>query len=66
MSIAKVIELHSEGKDIEAATAAALKEASKTLSNIKSIYLEDIQAVVKDNKIDKYRVNAKVTFVVKK
>lgn len=66
MSIAKVIELHSEGKDIESATEAALKEASKTIKNIKSIYLEDIQAVVKDNKIEKYRVNAKITFVVKK
>lgn len=65
MSIAKVIEIHSEGSSIEAATESALKEASKTVSEIRSIYLEGIQAIVRDNKIASYRVNAKITFVVK-
>ncbi len=65
MSIAKVIEIHSEGSTIEDATAAALKEASKTVNEIRSIYLEGIQAIVRDNKITSYRVNAKITFVVK-
>ncbi|WP_432822636.1 dodecin family protein [Trichloromonas sp.] len=65
MSIAKVIEIHSEGKTIEAATNAALLEASKTIDEIRSLYIEDIQAIVKDNKVDNYRINAKITFVVK-
>lgn len=64
MSIAKVIEIHAEGKSIEAATESALNEASKTLKEIRSIYLEGIQAIVRDNKIVSYRVNAKITFVV--
>lgn len=65
MSIAKVIEIHSEGKTVEAATEAALREASRTVEGIKSIYIEDMQAIVENDKIDKYRINAKVSFVVK-
>lgn len=65
MSIAKVIEIHAEGKSIEEATESALKEASKTVKEIRSIYLEGIQAIVRDNQITSYRVNAKITFVVK-
>jgi flavin-binding protein dodecin len=64
MSIAKVIEIHSEGSTIEAATNSALMEASRTIDEIKSLYIEDIQAIVKDNAITNYRINAKVTFVV--
>jgi len=66
MAIAKVIELISEGKSIEDALENALKEASKTVKNIKHIYAEGIQAIVNKNKISTYRINAKVTFIVGK
>lgn len=65
MAIAKVIELISEGKSVEAAMEDAVKEASKTVKNIKSVYAEGIQGIVHKNKIQSYRINAKVTFVVK-
>jgi flavin-binding protein dodecin len=65
MSVAKVIEIHAEGSTIEEATAAALGEAAKTVDQIRSIYIEDIQALVENNKITKYRINTKVTFVIK-
>ncbi|MDX1775095.1 MAG: dodecin family protein [Desulfobulbales bacterium] len=65
MAIVKVIEVLSEGKTIEKAVEAALKDASKTVRSIKSIYIQDIQAIVgKTNKIAKYRINAKISFVV--
>lgn len=64
MSIAKVIEVLAEGETIEAAAESALLEASKTVHNIKHLYLRDPQAIVEDNKIIKFRINAKVTFVV--
>ena len=65
MSIAKVIEIHAEGSSIEEAAAAALGEAAKTVDQIKSLYIDGIQAVVENNKITKYRINTKVTFVIK-
>jgi flavin-binding protein dodecin len=64
MAIVKVIEVLSEGKTIEKAIDAALSDASKTVRNIKSIYLQDIQGLVKSNKVSKYRINAKISFVV--
>lgn len=64
MSIAKVIEVLSEGESIEAACENAVSEASNSVRNIVHLYINELQAEVKDNKITKYRVNAKVTFVV--
>ncbi len=65
MSVAKVIEIHAEGSTIEGAAEAALNEAGKSVDQIRSIYFEDIQALVENNKITKYRINAKISFVVK-
>jgi len=64
MAIVKVIEVLAEGKSIEAAMESAVKEASETVRDIKSVYLENLQAIVEDGKIVKYRVNAKISFVV--
>ena len=65
MSIAKVIEVLAEGSSIEGAVESGLAEASKTLSDIKHIYFRDFQAIVENNKVVKYRINAKITFVVR-
>jgi len=64
MSLAKVIEIIAEGKTIEGAIEAGVKEASDTVRNIKHVYVEGIQALIADNKVSSYRVNVKVTFVV--
>ncbi len=64
MSLAKVIEIIAEGKTIEGAIEAAVKEASDTVRNIKHVYVEGIQALIDDTKVTKYRVNVKVTFIV--
>jgi len=64
MAIVKVIEVLSEGSSIEKAVEAAIKDSAKTVRNIKSVYVQDIQALVKDNKVGKYRINAKISFVV--
>jgi Protein of unknown function (DUF1458). len=42
-----------------------LPKRTKTVRNIESVYIENMQAVVEGNKIVKYRVNAKISFVVK-
>jgi flavin-binding protein dodecin len=40
----------------------ATRLASKTLRNIRSVYVKEFTAAVENNKITNYRVNAKVTF----
>ena len=65
MAIVKVIEVLSEGKSIEKAVESAVKDAAKTVRNIKSVYVQDVQALVEKNKVSKYRINAKISFLVK-
>lgn len=64
MSIAKVIEVLAEGDSVEGAIESAVTDASDTVRGIKHVYVEGIQAIVEDNKVVKYRVNVKLTFVV--
>jgi flavin-binding protein dodecin len=65
MAVLKVIEiLASSPVSWEDATATAVKTASKTVKEIRSVYVQDQSAVVVRNKIAEYRVNAKITFEV--
>ena len=65
MGVAKVIEILAQSDESwEDAAKQALKEASKTIRNIQSIYIKDFQAIVEDDEITTYRVNAKITFLV--
>jgi len=64
MSVAKVIELIAEGSSIEEAVQDAAKQASKTVRKVRTIFVEGIQAIIKDGEVENYRVNCKVTFVV--
>jgi len=61
--IVKVIELMSESpKSWEEATQNAVSEASKTLRNIRSVYIKEFTAAVEGGKVTSYRINGKVTF----
>lgn len=64
MSVVKVLELIGEGKTIEEAIGSTLKNAAKTVKNIRQVNVEHIEALVEKNKITKYRVNVKLSFVV--
>lgn len=64
MTIVKVIEVLCEGKSIEDALCNGVKEASKTVKNIKQIDVKWVHAHVEKNKITSYRVNAKISFVI--
>ena len=65
MAVLKVIELMAASeKSWEDAASVALKTAGKTVKGIRSIYVQDMSAVVKDNKITEYRLNVKVSFEV--
>jgi flavin-binding protein dodecin len=61
--IVKVIELMSESsKSWEEAVQNVVTEASKTLRNIRSVYVKEFTAAVENDKVTSYRINAKVTF----
>jgi flavin-binding protein dodecin len=65
MAILKVIEVLSNSKTSwEDATSKAVKEASKTVKDIRSVYVENMNCTVKDGEVDEYRVNVKITFAV--
>ena len=65
MAILKVIEVLSNSKTSwEDATNNAVMEASKTVKDIRSVYVENMNCTVKDRKVDEYRVNVKITFSV--
>lgn len=66
MPVVKVIELLAQSEEgWEDAVQVALQEASKTIKGIESIYVKEFQAIVEDNQIVNYRINAKVSFRVK-
>jgi flavin-binding protein dodecin len=61
--VVKVIEALSESeKSWEDAAQKAIDKASKTIKNIRSIYIQNFEAKVKNNKIVEYRVDAKISF----
>ena len=63
--VVKVIEVLSQSdKSWEDAAQGAITEASKSIKNIKSIYIQDKSAKVVNNKITKYRITAKISFVI--
>ena len=65
MTVLKVIEIMtSSEKSWEDATRIAVKTAGKTIKEIRSVYIQDMSAVVKKNNIVEFRVNVKITFEV--
>lgn len=66
MSVVKVIEVMATSeKSFDDAVKNALKEASKTVKNIDSIYVKDMNAKVENNMIVSYGVNTKISFHIK-
>jgi flavin-binding protein dodecin len=65
MPLVKVIEVIAESNQgWEQATQEALRIASKTVRNIQNIYVREMQAIVQNNQIVQYRVNAKISFLL--
>lgn len=63
MPLVKVIEvIASSEKSIDDALHNAVKEASKTIRNIDSVWVKDIKAHVKDGKISTFGVVCNISF----
>lgn len=66
MAVLKVIEILANSKEgWEDATRLAIKEASKTVKNIRSAYVKEQSCEVDGDNITHFRVNVKVSFEVK-
>jgi flavin-binding protein dodecin len=65
MAIMKVIEvLANSNKSWEDATKNAVIQASKSVKQIKSVFVQSQSAVVNDGEVTEFRVNVKITFEV--
>lgn len=65
MSMLKVIEVLAESEvGFEDAARVAVMQASKSVRNIKSIYIKDMSAEVEGTTITHYRVDAKISFLL--
>jgi flavin-binding protein dodecin len=65
MPIVKVIEVISSSEtSIEDAVQSAVKEVSKTIRNVDSVYVKDIKAHVKNGAISTWGVICQISFRV--
>ncbi len=65
MAVLKVIEIMANSNlSWEDAARKAVNHAAKSVKNIKSVYVREQSAIVKDNEITEFRVNLKITFEV--
>lgn len=65
MPVIKIIEIMGDSPDSwEAAAGEAVAEAAKTVKNIRSVWIQDHSATVKNGTIDRYRVTCKISFAV--
>ncbi len=65
MSIVKVIEvIASSETSWDDAARQAVREAAKTVKNIRHFYAENLTAVVEGDEIVEFRINGKISFVI--
>jgi flavin-binding protein dodecin len=65
MSIVKVLEVIAESdRSFDDAAQQAVKQAGATVRGIKSIWIDNFSGVVEGDRIVRYRVNAKLSFLV--
>jgi flavin-binding protein dodecin len=63
--IVKVLEVIAESdKSFDDAARAAVREASKSVRGLKSIWIDNFSGVVEGDRIVRFRVNAKLSFLV--
>jgi flavin-binding protein dodecin len=66
MSVAKVIEITADSeKGFEDAIQAGIRKASKTVDDIRGAWIANQEVMVKDGKVQRYRVHLRLTFLLK-
>ena len=66
MSVARVTEIKSSStKSFDDAVREGIERANKTLANIKGAWVASQEVVVDNGQVKEYRVQMKVTFILK-
>lgn len=66
MAVAKVIEIISGSKEsFDDAVRQGVAKATDSLSDVSAAWIKDQSVVVEDGKVVEYRVNMRVTFVIR-
>jgi flavin-binding protein dodecin len=66
MSVARVTEITaSSTKSFEDAVIVGIERANKTLQNVKGAWIQEQKLKIENGKIAQYRVNMKITFILK-
>lgn len=65
-TVAKVIEITAaSSKSIEDAVENGIAKADSSLDHVEGAWVQEIKCVVKNGKVSEWRVNMKVTFLLK-
>jgi flavin-binding protein dodecin len=65
MSVAKVTEITATStKGFDDAVKAGISRATKTLKNVQGAWIKGFKVDIENNKVQSYRVDMKVTFVL--
>jgi len=66
MTVAKVAEISAtSSKSFEHAIKNGLERANDTIDHIEGAWIKDMKVSVKNGKVESYRVNLKLTFVLR-
>jgi flavin-binding protein dodecin len=66
MAVARVTEITaSSSKSFEDATRIGIERANKTLENVRGAWIQEQKLKIEKGKIVEYRVNMKITFILK-
>ena len=66
MTIAKIVEVNSSStKSFEDAIRTGIAKVCETVDNVEGAWVNEQKVVVQDGKVVEYRVNLKITFVLK-
>ncbi|MDY0005283.1 MAG: dodecin family protein [Spongiibacteraceae bacterium] len=66
MTVAKVIEISADStQSFEDAIQRGIQEAEKSLKNVRGAWVAEQKVIVEGGKVTSYRVNMRVSFVLK-
>lgn len=64
-SIVKVIEVIAQSeKSFDDAVRNAVKEVSKTVNEVKTVWVDNLSCTVENNAVKEFRANVRVSFMV--
>jgi len=67
MSVVKVIEVIAQSeKGFDDAVKNAVKEASRTVKGITTVWVDNLSAEVEGDKVVNFRANVKISFLINK